>query len=38
MSMYKIALRIRVGVDDWTAERVIIASSAFILHLSLNFR
>ena len=26
VSMTKIALWIRVGVDDWTAERAIIAS------------
>ena len=27
VSMNKIALQIRVGVDDWTAERAIIASN-----------
>ena len=31
VSMNKIALGIRFGVYDWTAERVIIASSVFSL-------
>ena len=30
VSMIKIALRIRVSVDDWTAERAIIASNAVL--------
>ena len=40
VSMIKIALRIYVGVDDWTAKRAIIASNAVlkkkILSVSVN--
>ena len=32
VSMNKIVLRIRVRVDDWTAERAIIASNVFKLN------